>query len=92
MMPLGSRIGTGPGIANPHHIELIVEKQDDDASVRGAAEVLFCHPNAVRHRSRRIEKRSRSHSRPKDVAELCSASEVHRRLSPVDGSLNTTWR
>jgi len=55
--------------------------QDHDASVRGAAEVLFCHPNTVRHRLRRIEKRTgRSLSRPKDVAELCLAFEVHRRL------------
>jgi DNA-binding PucR family transcriptional regulator len=55
--------------------------QDSDASVRRAAEVLFCHPNTVRHRLRRIEKRTgRSLSRPKDVAELCLVSEVHRRL------------
>jgi sugar diacid utilization regulator len=55
--------------------------QDTDASVGGAAEVLFCHPNTVRHRLRRIEKRTgRSLSRPKDVAELCLALEVHRRL------------
>jgi hypothetical protein len=55
--------------------------QDNDASVRSAAEVLICHPNTVRHRLRRIEKHSgRSLSRPKDVAELCLASEVHRRL------------
>jgi hypothetical protein len=55
--------------------------QDNDASVRRTAEVLFCHPNTVRHRLRRIEKHSgRSLSRPKDVAELCLASEVHRRL------------
>jgi sugar diacid utilization regulator len=55
--------------------------QDSDASVRGAAEVLFCHPNTVRHRLRRIEKRTgRSLSRPKDLAELCLAFEVHRRL------------
>ena len=55
--------------------------QDTDASVRGAAEVLICHPNTVRHRLRRIEKRTgRSLSRPKDVAELCLAFEVHRRL------------
>ena len=55
--------------------------QDNDASVRRAAEVLICHPNTVRHRLRRIEKHSgRSLSRPKDVAELCLASEVHRRL------------
>jgi sugar diacid utilization regulator len=55
--------------------------QDTDASVRIAAEVLTCHPNTVRHRLRRIEKRTgRSLSRPRDVAELCLAFEVHRRL------------
>jgi sugar diacid utilization regulator len=55
--------------------------QDSDASVRGAAEVLICHPNTVRHRLRRIEKHTgRSLSRPRDVAELCLAFEVHRRL------------
>ena len=55
--------------------------QDNDASVRRAAEVLFCHQNTVRHRLRRIEKcTGRSLSRPRDVAELCLASEVHRRL------------
>jgi hypothetical protein len=54
---------------------------DNDASVRGAAEVLICHPNTVRHRLRRIEKHtSRSLSSPRDVAELCLAFEVHRRL------------
>jgi sugar diacid utilization regulator len=55
--------------------------QDTDGSVGIAAEVLICHPNTVRHRLRRIEKRTgRSLSRPKDVAELCLAFEVHRRL------------
>jgi hypothetical protein len=55
--------------------------QDSDASVRGAAEVLICHPNTVRHRLRRIEKHTgRSLSCPKDVAELCLAFEVRRRL------------
>jgi sugar diacid utilization regulator len=55
--------------------------QDNDASVNGAAEVLFCHPNTVRYRLRRIEKHTgRSLSRPRDVAELCLAFEVHRRL------------
>ena len=55
--------------------------RDSDASVRGAAEALTCHPNTVRHRLRRIEKRTgRSLSRPKDVAELCLTFEVHRRL------------
>jgi len=55
--------------------------QDNDASVSGAAEVLICHPNTVRHRLRRIEKHTgRSLSRPRDLAELCLAFEVHRRL------------
>jgi PucR C-terminal helix-turn-helix domain/GGDEF-like domain len=54
---------------------------DNDASVSVAAEVLICHPNTVRHRLRRIEKHTgRSLSRPRDVAELCLAFEVHRRL------------
>jgi PucR C-terminal helix-turn-helix domain/GGDEF-like domain/GAF domain len=65
--------------------EMLVETfrvwQENDASVRDTAEVLFCHPNTVRHRLRRIEKHSgRSLSRPRDVAELCLAFEVHRRL------------
>jgi sugar diacid utilization regulator len=40
---------------------------DNDASVRGAAEVLSCHPNTVRHRLRRIAQHTgRSLSRPRD--------------------------
>ena len=55
--------------------------QENDASARATAEILICHPNTVRHRLRRIERRTgRSLSRPKDVAELCLAFEVHRRL------------
>ena len=55
--------------------------QDNDASVRRAAEMLFCHPNTVRHRLRRIERLTgRSLSRPRDVAELCLTFEVRRRL------------
>jgi sugar diacid utilization regulator len=55
--------------------------QDTEGSVGGAAAVLSCHPNTVRHRLRRIEKRTgRSLSRPRDVAELCLAFEVHRWL------------
>jgi hypothetical protein len=55
--------------------------QENNASVTDAAEVLFCHPNTVRHRLRRIEKHTgRSLSRPRDVAELCLAFEVRRRL------------
>ena len=55
--------------------------QETDASVGVAAERLCCHPNTVRYRLRRIEKRTgRSLSRPRDVAELCLAFEVQRRL------------
>jgi hypothetical protein len=64
--------------------------QDNDASVRCTAEVLICHPNTVRHRLRRIEKHTgRSLSRPRDVAELCLAFEVHRRFmqpKPIDAT------
>jgi hypothetical protein len=55
--------------------------QENDASLSAVAAQLFCHPNTVRHRLRRIEKHTgRSLSRPRDVAELCLAFEVHRRL------------
>jgi sugar diacid utilization regulator len=55
--------------------------QDTEASVRETAERLGCHPNTVRHRLHRIEScTDRSLSRPRDIAELCLAFEVHRRL------------
>ena len=54
---------------------------ENDGSLRAVDEVLFCHPNTVRYRLHRIEQRTgRSLSRPRDVAELCLAFEVHRRL------------
>jgi hypothetical protein len=55
--------------------------QESEASVRATADVLICHPNTVRYRLRRIEQRTgRSLSRPRDIAELCLAFEVQRRL------------
>jgi PucR C-terminal helix-turn-helix domain/GGDEF-like domain len=55
--------------------------QDTDASLIACAERLCCHPNTVRYRLQRIEKRTGlSLSRPRDVAELCLAFEVYRRL------------
>jgi hypothetical protein len=54
---------------------------DHDGSMRTAGEVLFCHANTVRYRMHRIEQRTgRSLTRPRDIAELCLAFEVHRRL------------
>ena len=51
------------------------------ASVSAVADRLYRHPNTVRHRLRRIEKRTgRSLSRPRDLTELCLAFEVHRQL------------
>jgi hypothetical protein len=53
----------------------------NDGSVRTVGELLFCHPNTVRYRLHRIEQRTgRSLSKPRDLAELCLAFEVQRRL------------
>ena len=50
-------------------------------SANDAAAQIFCHPNTVRHRLRRIEElTNRSLSRPRDLAELCLVFEVERRL------------
>ena len=54
---------------------------ENDGSLRTAGELLFCHPNTVRYRLHRIEQRTgRSLSRPRDVAEISLAFEVHRLL------------
>jgi PucR-like helix-turn-helix protein/diguanylate cyclase with GGDEF domain len=54
---------------------------DAGGSANETAAKIFCHPNTVRHRLRRIEDLTgRSLSRPKDLAELCLAFEVERRL------------
>jgi sugar diacid utilization regulator len=50
-------------------------------SANDTASKIFCHPNTVRHRLRRIEELTgRSLSRPIDIAELCLAFEVEQRL------------
>ncbi|MEB3020023.1 PucR family transcriptional regulator [[Mycobacterium] crassicus] len=52
-----------------------------DGSANDTASSIFCHPNTVRHRLRRIEELTgRSLSRPRDIAELCLAFEVQERL------------
>jgi hypothetical protein len=46
-----------------------------------AAQQLFCHPNTVRQRLRRLEERTgRSLSDPLDLTHLCLALEADRRL------------
>ncbi len=50
-------------------------------SVPEAAAALFCHPNTVRHRLRRIEEHTgRSISAPLELAELCLAFEIDSKL------------
>lgn len=50
-------------------------------SANDTAAAIYCHPNTVRHRLRRIEELTgRSLSRPTDITELCLAFEVEQRL------------
>lgn len=50
-------------------------------SANETAAAIYCHPNTVRHRLHRVEELTcRSLSRPKDLAEVCLAFEVKRRL------------
>lgn len=54
---------------------------DAGGSANDTAAQIYCHPNTVRHRLRRIEELTgRSLARPRDVAELCLAFEVQQRL------------
>ncbi len=63
---------------------------DHDGSPQGAADALFCHPNTVRNRLRRIEEHTgKSLSSPRELAELCLAFEVAARIGeqrPTDPS------
>jgi hypothetical protein len=57
--------------------------RDNSGSATAAARQLFCHPNTIRHRLRRIEKLTgRSLSEPRDVAELLVALES-AHLTPL---------
>jgi DNA-binding PucR family transcriptional regulator len=56
---------------------------DNGGSADKASSVLFCHPNTVRHRMRRLEQLTgRSLSDPRGIAELNFAFEVDRRNEP----------
>jgi PucR C-terminal helix-turn-helix domain/GGDEF-like domain len=56
---------------------------DNGGSASKAASVLFCHPNTVRHRMRRLEQLTgRSLSDPRGIAELGLAFEIDRRNRP----------
>ena len=52
---------------------------ENNGSVTEAAAQLYCHPNTVRYRLRRIEERTgRSLSVPSQLAELCLAVEIYQ--------------
>jgi hypothetical protein len=52
---------------------------ENDGSIPNAAAQLYCHPNTVRYRLRRIEERTgRSLSAPRELAELCLAFEIYQ--------------
>jgi hypothetical protein len=54
---------------------------DHNGSLAETAAALYCHPNTVRYRLRRVEQRSgRSLTVPRELAELCLAFEIHQRL------------
>jgi DNA-binding PucR family transcriptional regulator len=53
---------------------------DHDGCVPKTAATLYCHPNTVRQRLRRIEERTgRSLIVPRELAELCLALEIYQR-------------
>jgi len=55
---------------------------DAGGSADLAAAALFCHPNTVRHRLRRLQDHTgRSLSQPRELAELILAFEVDRRVT-----------
>jgi hypothetical protein len=55
---------------------------DSGGSASQAASTLFCHPNTVRHRLRRLEQRTgRSLADPRGIAELSLAFEIDRRIA-----------
>ena len=58
-------------------LDTLVAWRDSGGSAPDAAKVLFCHPNTVRHRLRRIESATRrSLSDPKASAEILIALEA----------------
>ena len=60
-------------------LETLEAWRDNNGSATAAGSKLFCHPNTVRHRLRRIETLTgRSLSDPHAITELCLALEAVR--------------
>jgi DNA-binding PucR family transcriptional regulator len=60
-------------------LETLEAWRDNNGSATAAGSKLFCHPNTVRHRLRRIENLTgTSLSDPRAISELCLALEAVR--------------
>jgi hypothetical protein len=60
-------------------LETLEAWRDNNGSAAAAGEKLFCHPNTVRHRLRRVETLTGSSlSDPRAISELCLALEAVR--------------
>jgi hypothetical protein len=71
-----------PAVQRPVLLSTLGAWLDNGGSAGDAASVLFCHPNTVRHRIRRLEQLTgRSLSDPRGIAELSLAFEIDRRDS-----------
>ena len=86
ILPRISRTVFGPLLDLPPDdqavlLETLEAWRDNDGSAATAAAALYCHPNTVRHRLRRIEQLTgRSLTSPRAAAELCLALEGVRLL------------
>jgi hypothetical protein len=61
-------------------LDTLAAWRDEGGSTERVAAALFCHPNTVRHRLRRItEATGRGFTAPQDVAELCLALEASQQ-------------
>jgi hypothetical protein len=69
-----------PAVERATLLDTLEAWRDSGGSTERAAATLFCHPNTVRHRLRRIaEATGRSFTAPQDIAELCLALEAARQ-------------
>jgi hypothetical protein len=92
ILPRISRTVFGPLLDLPPDdqailLETLEAWRDNDGSAAAAATVLYCHPNTVRHRLRRIEQLTgKCLTSPRASAELCLALESVRLLPDTPSS------
>jgi hypothetical protein len=74
------RLNRFPAVERETLLDTIEAWRDSGGNTERAAAVLFCHPNTVRHRLRRITQATGlTFTAPQDVAELCLALEAARQ-------------